>query len=85
MSTFATAGEARTYAAINGLDFDNQDDWCEACYAYHVGIDHSAAVPEPCGSVGMWGFNVLLECARPPHDDNQHRDLAGASWAGEAL
>lgn len=80
MSTFVTAGEARTYAAINGIDFDSQDDWCEACYAYHVGIDHPTAVPQTCGSVGIWGFNAINECARPRHEGDPHRDLAGTCW-----
>jgi hypothetical protein len=77
--TFKTAGEARTYAAINGIDFDNQDDYCDVCEAFHVGLDHDAAVPEQCGSLSLQGFNTVLECKRAPHDDDLH-DNGVSSW-----
>lgn len=80
--TFQSAGEARTFAAIHGLNFDNQDDYCEACDAHHVGYDHSDAVPVECGSMRIHGFNIALDCNRPPHDDDRHRTVHGTAWRG---
>lgn len=82
MSTFEDVGQARTYAAINGIDFDNQDDYCEACRSYHVGCGHEVAVPFECGQVALQGFNRVLECNRPTHEDDEHRTLSGTCWGG---
>lgn len=78
--TIEDAGQARTAAAIAGVDFDAQDDWCEACRAYHVDASHEDDVPVECGAVGIQGFSTVLECARPPHDDSDHRTVTGTSW-----
>lgn len=81
MTTFNTAGVARTYAAINGLDFDSQDDWFEACQGYHVGMDHNEAVVEQCGQISVQGYDRVLECVRAPHPPTTvHKDLAGTWW-----
>jgi len=78
-ATFTDAGEARTYAAMHGLDFDNQDDWCDACSAFHVGVDHNEAVPDQCGVVEIQGYSTVLECIRPAGHDGVH-DNGGSSW-----
>ena len=80
MSTFDDAGPARTYAAINGVDFDAQDDYCEACRAFHVGCSHEQAVPAECGEVAIQGFSTVLDCNRPPHEDSEHRTTTGTTW-----
>lgn len=79
--TFATAGEARTYAAIHGIDFDNQDDWCDACSMFHVGISHDEAVPDQCGRIDLQGYNTVLECILPASHDGAH-DNGVSSWLG---
>lgn len=85
MSSFDDAGPARTYAAINGFDFDAQDDYCEACRVYHVGCDHEQEVPVECGAVGIQGFTTLLECNRPPHEGGEHRTLTGTAWSASEV
>jgi hypothetical protein len=82
MSTFEDYGQALTYAAIKGLDIDPQDNYCEACRAYHVGEDHEQAVLVECGEVGIQGFTTILECNRPPHEDTEHRTDTGTTWRG---
>jgi hypothetical protein len=80
MGSFDDAGQARTHAAINGVSFDNQDDYCEACRTFHVGCSHQQAVPVECGEVAIQGFDVVMGCNRPPHEDIQHRMLTGSAW-----
>lgn len=80
MSSFGDIGQARTYAAINGIDFDIQDDYCEACRAYHVGNDHADDVPVECGETLIHGFSTVLDCNRAPHEDGDHRTTAGTAW-----
>lgn len=80
MSTFTDYGQAQTYAAINGCAIDAQDDYCEACRAYHVGCDHADEVPKECGAVSVQGYEVILECKRPPHEGGEHRNLVGNTW-----
>jgi len=76
--------QAETAAAIAGVDFDAQDNYCEACRAYHVAADHEADVPVECGAVGIQGFTTILECNRPPHEGTEHRTVTGTSWSGES-
>jgi hypothetical protein len=85
VSAFEDAGQARTAAAIAGVDFDAQDDYCEACRAFHVDATHSEDVPVECGRIEIQGFNTVLECNRPPHDGHEHRTLIGQSWSSEVL
>lgn len=33
-----------------------------------------------CGHADMQGFDVLLECVRPPHGDDLHRTVIGQRW-----
>lgn len=42
--TYPTAEAAEAYALKHDLPFDNQDNWCALCRAYHVEILHSDAV-----------------------------------------
>lgn len=80
-ATFATADEARRYAFANNLEFDNQDDWCDICEAYHVGTEHDQAVPDQCGFVSIHGFNTVLECKRAKgHPPDRHDDGIN-SWS----
>jgi hypothetical protein len=83
-ATFDKPEEARGYAFVNNLDFNNQDDYCEICVAYHVGIDHDQAVPDQCGEISLQGFNTILECKRAKgHPPDQH-DNGTSSWSVQA-
>lgn len=75
------ARQARTAAAIAGVTFDAQDNYCEACRGYHVAADHSDDVTVECGAVAIQGFSTVLDCNRPPHDSNDHRTVTGVSWS----
>ena len=33
-----------------------------------------------CGHTDAQGFDVLLECVRPPHGDDLHRTAIGQRW-----
>lgn len=33
-----------------------------------------------CGHTDMQGFDVVLECVRPPHADDLHRTDIGQRW-----
>jgi hypothetical protein len=83
--TIEDLGQARTAAAIAGVDFDSQDAYCEACRAYHVAATHQDEVPVECGEVSLQGFDVALDCNRPPHDGGDHRTVYGVTWANPHL
>lgn len=76
----ADGGQALTAAAIAGVDFDHQDDWCEACRAYHVAATHKEDVPVECGSTGIWGGSAVADCNRAPHTGGDHITIHGTSW-----
>jgi hypothetical protein len=78
--TIVDLGRARTAAAVAGVGFDSQDDYCEACRAYHVAATHHEDVPTECGEVSLQGFDVALDCNRPPHDGSAHRTVYGVTW-----
>jgi hypothetical protein len=81
-ATFTDPGQARTYAVLNGLDFDNQDNYCGACRAYHVGVTHDVAVPEQCGDTHISGFSAVNDCQREAgHPPDVHRDINGTLWS----
>lgn len=49
--------------------------------------DRVSANPPPappgsprCGHTDMQGFDVVLECVRPPHADDLHRSDIGQNW-----
>jgi len=79
--TIEDAGQARTAAAIAGVDFDAQDNWCEACRAYHVDASHEEDVPVECGAIAIWSGSAVADCNRPPHDTDDHRTLTGTTWS----
>lgn len=80
--TIEDAGEARTAAAIAGVDFDAQDNYCEACRAYHVDASHEDDVPVECGAIVIQEPATVLDCNRPPHTEGDHRTVSGTSWSG---
>lgn len=82
-ATFRTAGSARTYAAMHGIDFDTQDDYCDICDAYHVGVEHDEAVPDQCGAIALQGYNTVLECKRESQHDGPH-DNGVSSWGDDS-
>lgn len=58
----------------------DETDYCEPCGVYHVNDTHEVAVPSPCGALAFQGFDVVLECARPPHMDPTHTTRIGQRW-----
>lgn len=66
--------EARSYAESIGYDFENQDDYCEICAAYHVPDGHEQDVSVECGDVHMAGWSNVHGCRREPQHQGEHRD-----------
>jgi hypothetical protein len=84
MAAFVDYYDAELYAVTNGHEIDPQDNYCGPCRGYHVGASHEDDVPVECGAVDLQGFQVVLECKRPPHADDEHRDFVN-SWRGESV
>lgn len=80
MTAIKDVAQALTAAAIAGVDFDAQDDYCEACRAYHVDATHEDDVLVECGAIRIWTGSAVADCNRSPHQDDEHRTVTGIAW-----